>query len=80
MMKRTGIQSLILAPPDNIEFAWIEQSSGHLAADYCAGAVQFPFIRGSLPLEQADCIRDRSSIGYSIRKKVKSIWERLIGE
>ena len=80
MMKRTGIQSLILAPPDNIEFAWIEQSSGHLAADYCAGAVQFPFIRGSLPLEQADCIRDRSSIGYSIRKKVKSIWERLVGE
>ena len=80
MMKRTGIQSLSLAPPDNIEFAWVEQSSGRLAADYCTGAVQFPFIRGSLPLDKADCIRDRASIGYSIRKKVKSIWERLVGE
>ena len=80
IMKQTGIQSLSLAPPDNIEFSWIEQSSGRLAADYCEGAVQFPFIRGSLPLDKADCIRDRASIGYSIRKKVKSIWERLVGE
>ena len=80
IMKQTGIQSLSLAPPDNIEFAWIEQSSGRLAAEYCEGAVQFPFIRGSLPLDKADCIRDGASLGYSIRKKVKSIWERLVGE
>jgi penicillin-binding protein 1B len=80
IMKQTGIQSLRLAPPDNIEFAWIEQSSGRLAAEYCEGVVQFPFIRGSLPLDKADCIRDGASLGYSIRKKVKSIWQRLVGE
>ena len=80
IMKQTGIQSLSLAPPDNIEFAWVEQSSGRLAAEYCEGAVEFPFIRGSLPLDKADCIRDGASLGYSIRNKVKSIWQRLVGE
>lgn len=80
MMKQVGIQSLRLTPPGNIEFAWIEQSTGLLAAEYCKDAVQFPFIKGSVPVDEASCITDGRPLRDTIQQKVKSFWERLFGD
>ncbi|MCW8962592.1 MAG: penicillin-binding protein 1B, partial [Gammaproteobacteria bacterium] len=80
MMKQAGIQSLRLTPPDNIEFSWIEQSTGLLSAQGCEDAVQFPFIRGSAPTEESSCITDNRPIKDTIRHKVKSFWESIFGE
>jgi penicillin-binding protein 1B len=80
MMKTAGIQSLRLAPPNNIEFRWIEQSTGLLSAEGCDGAVQFPFITGSAPTQESSCITDNRPIKDTIQRKVKSFWESLFGE
>jgi len=79
-MKQAGIQSLRLTPPSNIEFAWIEQATGRLAAEHCDGAVQFPFIKGSAPVEESRCVTDERPLKDTIHKKVKSFWERLFGD
>lgn len=80
MMKKVGIQSLRLAPPQNIDFYWIEQATGFLSAEGCDGAIQFPFIKGSAPTRESSCITDNRAIEDTIRKKVKSFWESLFGE
>ena len=79
-MKSVGIESLRLAPPQNIEFYWIEQETGFLSAEGCDGAVQYPFIKGSAPARESSCITDNRPIEDTIRKKVKSFWESLFGE
>lgn len=80
MMKQTGIQSLRLTPPSNIEFSWIEQSTGLLTAEGCEDAVQFPFIIGSAPTVESSCITDNRPIEDTISRKVKSFWESLFGD
>lgn len=79
-MKQAGIESLRLTPPGNIEFSWIEQSTGRLTREDCEGAVQFPFVKGSSPVEKSDCINDHTPIGDTIRNRVKSFWESLFGD
>jgi penicillin-binding protein 1B len=79
MMKTTGIQSLRLAPPGNIEFSWIEKSTGLLSAESCPDAVQFPFLKGSAPVQKSSCITEQQAEPEkeSIGDKVKSFWESL---
>jgi penicillin-binding protein 1B len=43
------------APPETIEFQWIDPASGLLADAGCADAVQLPFIAGSAPRGAAPC-------------------------
>ena len=80
MMHSAGIQSLRLAPPGNIEFQWIEQTTGLLTAEGCPNAVQFPFIVGSAPDAESSCITDNRPIKDTIERKVKSFWESLFGD
>jgi penicillin-binding protein 1B len=80
MMKKTGIQSLRLNPPENVEFKWIEQSSGLLSAKGCEDAVQFPFIKGSAPTAESSCITENRPINDTIKRKVKSFWESIFGD
>ena len=58
IMRSVRPQSLVLAPSENIEFAWIDTASGLKSAQDCEGAVQLPFIRNSVPTETASCRRD----------------------
>lgn len=55
IMSRIHPQPLLLTPPDNIEFAWIDAVTGKKSAKNCDNAVQLPFITGSVPDENASC-------------------------
>ncbi len=44
--------------PEGIEYFWIDQKSGLLSAQGCEGAVQLPFIIGTEPDQEADCLSD----------------------
>ncbi|MFW1677218.1 penicillin-binding protein 1B [Pontibacter sp. JAM-7] len=41
--------------PEQIEYEWIEDSTGLLSAAYCEGARQIPFVAGSQPEGHAAC-------------------------
>lgn len=51
-----GLESRPLKPiqPPNVEYAWID-GEGRLSGPSCDGAVQLPFIRGTLPTENSPC-------------------------
>ncbi|MGW8223499.1 MAG: penicillin-binding protein 1B [Syntrophobacteria bacterium] len=72
----TGLHSdpLILSQPDNIELAWIDPDSGLLSAKGCSGAVELPFIEGSIPTDSAAC--GPESLGSSI----KGFFQRIFGQ
>lgn len=78
IMQEAGIESLRLAPPDDIEFAWVEAATGRLTKEGCADSIQFPFIKGSQPREKSDCLINPTP--DTIGEKVKSFWESLFGE
>ncbi len=80
IMKATGIESLRLAPPSDIAFAWVETTTGRLSDEDCEDSIQLPFIKGSQPHEKSDCVINQTPIGDTIRKKVKSFWESLFGD
>ena len=48
----TGLQ---LTPPDDVESAWVDPQSGLTTDSWCEGAVQLPFIKGSVPPGGAPC-------------------------
>lgn len=54
-MKQIAIQPVNLIAPDNIEIAWIDDY-GLLADSYCQGAKQYPFIKGSVPMQPSPCL------------------------
>lgn len=47
--------SLQLTPPGDIVNAWIDPVSGRATDEGCKGAVQLPFIKGSVPAAGAPC-------------------------
>jgi penicillin-binding protein 1B len=69
MMKRAGVQPLLLFPPDEVELAWIDPATGLRADESCAGAEQVPFLVGSAPTVDASCVRkERGSVMGAIRR------------
>jgi penicillin-binding protein 1B len=42
--------------PDNVHSIWIDKNTGHLSAETCEGAILVPYIEGTEPSEQADCV------------------------
>ncbi len=55
LMQRLGPQPLRLEEPPDIDHAWIDPASGRRTHRDCNGAVQLPFIRGSIPRGDAPC-------------------------
>jgi penicillin-binding protein 1B len=53
--KRVGTQPLVLLPPDNVDYVWIDTETGLLANERCPAARQIPFSRGSAPSVRASC-------------------------
>jgi len=56
IMQRIQPMALELWPPESIEAVWIDPASGLRAEEHCAGAIQVPFISGSVPNKQASCV------------------------
>ncbi|MCX4026327.1 penicillin-binding protein 1B [Endozoicomonas sp. SM1973] len=42
--------------PDQVRYVWVDEISGMLANESCAGARYLPFIKGSEPQEESSCI------------------------
>lgn len=58
-MASESLLSLDNLPPANIDFAWVDKQSGKLSDQRCENVRQLPFIKGSQPLEQSDCVATR---------------------
>ncbi len=70
-MDSESLLSLNNIPPGNIEYAWVNQQTGRLSDQRCDNVRQLPFMQGSVPVEQADCVntieqRDNDPVQRSI--------------
>lgn len=69
---------LTQAPPDNLEWVWVQASSGLRSGRGCPGAVRLPFITGSAPTQSAGC--GGGSVGDTVDEMgttVKRWFERI---
>jgi penicillin-binding protein 1B len=66
IVKRVGAQPLVLVPPDNVEYVWIDTDTGLLANERCPSARQIPFARGSAPSVWASCAQESPGFFRSI--------------
>ncbi|WP_428354364.1 penicillin-binding protein 1B [Methyloprofundus sp.] len=56
LMRQVATQSVILSRPDSVISVWIDKNSGLKANELCPDIIAYPFIRGSEPSENAECI------------------------
>ncbi|MFW7380680.1 MAG: penicillin-binding protein 1B [Oligoflexus sp.] len=57
LMARISSQSIHLTKPQNVVYEWVEEKTGLLGDEHCAGMRQLPFIEGTAPTERADSCR-----------------------
>lgn len=55
-MKQITTQAVNLIPPDNIELHWIDPLTGLLANESCEGARIYPYLTGSGPTANSECV------------------------
>ena len=58
-MASESLLTLDNIPPADINYAWVDQQSGKLSEQRCENVRQLPFVKGSQPLEQSDCVTTR---------------------
>jgi penicillin-binding protein 1B len=63
LMRGIDNLSLQMAPPPGIEYHWVDRA-GRLSAETCEGAVAFPYIAGSQPVERSDCTEQQGLGGF----------------
>ncbi|MBT8429446.1 MAG: penicillin-binding protein 1B [Gammaproteobacteria bacterium] len=63
LMRSIDNLSLQMVPPPGIEYHWVDRA-GRLSAETCEGAVAFPYIAGSQPLERSDCTGQQGLGGF----------------
>jgi len=56
LMRQISTQHVDLIPADNIENNWIDPANGLLANEQCEGAIAYPYIKGSAPVQVSPCI------------------------
>lgn len=56
LMKQISTQAVSLVPPDNVAMYWIDPVNGLLANQECAGALLYPYIKGSAPEATSPCV------------------------
>jgi penicillin-binding protein 1B len=54
-MRKVSHEPLVLDPPGNVEWAWIDAGSGGRTEPDCPGAIRLPFAAGSAPDSVAPC-------------------------
>lgn len=67
IMRRTHVLPLTLFQPDNVENIWVDRRTGLLSGPDCDDALALPFIRGSAPTVQSDCLIEQP----------KGFWEEI---
>lgn len=55
LMKQLPLNDISLTPPPGVEMAWVDEETGGLTEQSCQGAVELPFITGSVPTEKVEC-------------------------
>ena len=55
IMLRIGAQPLRLEPPSGIEWAWTDPLTGLRTEEWCYGAANIPYMRGSAPVRAGPC-------------------------
>ena len=63
LMRGIDNLSLQMAPPPGIEYHWVDRA-GRISAETCEGAVAFPYIAGSQPVERSDCTEQQGLGGF----------------
>ena len=71
-MASEALLSLENIPPADVKYAWVDAQNGKLSDQRCEDVRQLPFIAGTLPKEQADCMastieqRDNNPVQRSV--------------
>jgi len=63
LMRGIDNLSLQMAPPPDIEYHWVDRA-GRLSAESCDGAVAYPYIAGSQPVERSGCTEQQGLGGF----------------
>ena len=75
VMKDISKQAVQLIVPSDIEYIWIDEQ-GLRANEFCSGAVQYPFIKGSSPTVFSPCV---GAVGKTLERA--SRWfDRLLND
>jgi len=64
VMQAISKQPVHLTQPDDVEYSWVDPF-GRRANEFCADAVQYPYIKGSAPLEDSPCV---GAIGETLER------------
>ena len=56
LMNQVATQSVVLSRPDSVISVWIDKASGLKANELCPEIVAYPFVRGSEPDKNAECV------------------------
>ena len=67
-------EPLDLRLPDGAYWLWVDEESGYLSAEQCAGAIQIPFVDGSQPIEVSACLANREETDK------ESFWRKWFGK
>jgi len=61
LMVKEQPHSFMSVQPEDIEYYWIEESTGLLSAEQCEGVRQLPFIKGTAPQDYAECADNKQN-------------------
>jgi penicillin-binding protein 1B len=64
VMRDISKEPVLLTKPEDIEYVWVDPL-GYRANEFCADAVQYPFIKGSSPVEFSPCV---GSMGKALER------------
>ena len=70
MFRSFALQPVTLDMPDGAYWMWVERNANALSDAGCDGAEQMPFVAGSEPRSESDCLR---KLGHG---KKKSFWRK----
>ena len=55
IMKQLNLTPVEPIQPSNVQWQWVDQSSGNLSAQGCPGATYIPLLTGTVPNQATDC-------------------------
>jgi penicillin-binding protein 1B len=73
LFRQLPYEAVDLRMPDGAYWLWVDEESGMLTGENCAGAVQIPFVDGSEPGQSTACLAARE-------EDEKSFWRKLFGK
>ena len=59
LMRQVATQPVILSRPDSVISVWIDKKSGLKANELCPETIAYPFVRGSEPKMNAECVESK---------------------